>query len=110
MWESDDAVMVAGEALARAEESSDASEMSVSPPPQELPPFEVRTWEDFSDEHQTERFTLPLHQQIGDQPTTVLDASQFAQSMNSMELGNINFAQEYVEQPGLKSELGAAYV
>ena len=94
MWESDDAVIVAGDALSKVEESSDASEVSVSPPPQECLSFEARMWEENSHEYQTPRFMLPLHQDISDeQSAAFLDTSQFSQSMSPVDFGTFNFTQ-----------------
>ena len=110
MWESDDAVMVAGEALSRAEESSDASEMSVSPPPQECPSFEAGLWEEIPNEHHTDRFMLPLHQHINEQQTAFVDGVGFTQSMSLSDLGNFNFTQDHIEQSMCKIKGGNAFV
>jgi len=111
MWESDDAVMVAGDALSKAEESSDASEVSVSPPPQEYSPFEARRmWEEMSNGYQTDHSTLPSHQHIGEQSTALLDELQFVHSINSMDRGSTKFSEGYIEYSGYKSKAGTAYV
>jgi len=102
--------MVAGEALSRAEESSDASEISMSPPPQECSPFEARTWEEVSDEHQQNHATLPLHQEDSEQSTALLDAFHFEQSMNPKDLGRLNLTQEHVEQSSYRTEAGDNYL
>ena len=98
MWDSGDAVAVAGDALRANEEHGDARD-SISPMPTDCPSAETKGWDDVSNISK-DMFSWPYCQTIAAQPTSLVHGFPFTRS-EPLEQAHSHYTGEYLDQPGL---------